>query len=232
MKRSFKFRHIYWISALSILVLILAACAPSGTSTTSPTGAAGGSSSSTDTPAASSAGTSAATEAATTASTSAATTAATAAATTASTSAAATPTGNIPVTGGTPTAAAGTSPAGTAMPAGTPSGPVTINLAANATKGNILVDGKGMTLYTYDKDTAGTSTCTGPCAAIWPPVLTNGAPTGGTGVDSSKLGTISLPDGSTMVTYNNKPLYYYSKDRAAGDTNGDGVGGVWHVVTP
>jgi len=118
------------------------------------------------------------------------------------------------------------------MPMNTPTGPTTINVSANATLGNILVDGKGMTVYTYDKDTAGTSTCTGACAAIWPAVLTNGAPTGGTGVDSSKLGTISLPDGSSQVTYNSKPLYYYSKDMAAGDVNGNGVGGVWHVVAP
>lgn len=127
---------------------------------------------------------------------------------------------------------AGTAPAGTAMPVGTPSGPAMINVASNAKLGNILVDGKGMTVYTYDKDTAGTSTCTGPCAAIWPPVLTNGAPTGGTGVTASNLGTITLPDGSTQVTYNSKPLYYYSKDMAAGDANGNGIGGVWHVVAP
>jgi predicted lipoprotein with Yx(FWY)xxD motif len=98
--------------------------------------------------------------------------------------------------------------------------------------GNILTDANGMTLYTFDQDTNGQSSCTGSCATLWPALLSNGAPVAGTGVDGSKLATISLQDGSTQVTYNGKPLYTYSKDTKAGDTTGDGVGGVWHVAKP
>jgi predicted lipoprotein with Yx(FWY)xxD motif len=89
-----------------------------------------------------------------------------------------------------------------------------------------------MTLYLYTQDTANTSTCTGSCAASWPPFLTNGAPVAGTGVTASMLGTITRADGTTQVTYNGFPLYYSNQDTAAGATNGEGVGSNWYVMTP
>ena len=91
----------------------------------------------------------------------------------------------------------------------------------------VLVDDKGMTLYTYDKDTANKSNCYGACATAWPPYVVIGtAPT----TLPAHLGTTKRTDGSVQYTYDTKPLYYYVKDTKAGDMTGDGVGGVWHVI--
>jgi len=94
--------------------------------------------------------------------------------------------------------------------------------------GDVLVDGEGMTLYVFDNDTDGTSTCTGDCEANWPPLT--GDVTAGDGVDDSLLGTTERDDGSVQVTYADQPLYYFAGDQAAGDLNGQAVGGVWWVV--
>ena len=113
-------------------------------------------------------------------------------------------------------------------------GAATVNVAEVGTFGEALVDGEGRSLYLFTNDTqnSGTSSCTGECLVNWPPLLTDGDPVAGDGVDQAMLGTISLPDGTTQVTYNGWPLYYYIDDTAAGDANGQGVGGVWFLVTP
>lgn len=108
----------------------------------------------------------------------------------------------------------------------------TVNLGKNSKYSSFLVDGKGMTLYLFTKDSPGTSTCAGSCATSWPPLLTNGTPVAGTGVDASKFGTFKHADGTTQVTYNGWPLYYFAKDQQPGDTTGDGVGSVWYLITP
>jgi predicted lipoprotein with Yx(FWY)xxD motif len=110
-----------------------------------------------------------------------------------------------------------------------------VSVANNAQLGNVLVDSRGMTLYTFKSDApGGKSTCTGQCAVNWPPLLVapGAQPSAGTGVTASKLGTITRPDGATQVTYNNMPLYFFFKDKAPGDVNGQGVGSVWYVATP
>ena len=136
----------------------------------------------------------------------------------------------------TPTAMPATSapvmPTATMAAMATPSSPATVNLGQNASLGSFLVDSKGMTLYLYTKDTPNTSTCNGGCATKWPALLTNGAPVAGTGVTASMLGTTTRTDGTVQVTYNGWPLYYWYQDKAAGDTNGEGVGSVWYVITP
>jgi predicted lipoprotein with Yx(FWY)xxD motif len=124
-----------------------------------------------------------------------------------------------------------TSPAATATVA-TGGVPAVVNVGQNATLGSFLVDSKGMTLYLYTLDSPGTSNCYGNCAVNWPPLLTAGAPVAGTGVTASLLGTTTRTDGTTQVTYNGWPLYYYVTDKAAGDTNGENVQGVWFVITP
>ncbi len=86
----------------------------------------------------------------------------------------------------------------------------------------------GFTLYVFDDDLAapGSSTCGGSCAATWPPLrVDDGVATGVT-----NLGTIVRGDGTLQATYDGRPLYFFSGDTVAGDTNGDGLGGVWHVV--
>ncbi len=108
----------------------------------------------------------------------------------------------------------------------------TISVATDAKLGKILVGDKGMTLYMFTKDGPNQSNCNADCLAKWPPLLTQGSPTLGAGVDASLVGTASLPDGSKIVTYNKMPLYYWVKDTKAGDTTGQGVGSVWYVVSP
>lgn len=131
-----------------------------------------------------------------------------------------------------PVATASAMPVATDTVASAPSSAATVMVGQNATLGSFLVDSKGMTLYLYTTDTPGTSTCTAGCASIWPPLLTTGAPVAGQGVNAAMLGTTQRADGTTQVTYNSWPLYYFASDSAAGDTNGEGKGGVWYVITP
>jgi predicted lipoprotein with Yx(FWY)xxD motif len=111
----------------------------------------------------------------------------------------------------------------------------TIALATNAKLGQILVDGKGMTVYLFVADTGTASTCYTSCAQFWPPVLTTGAPQAGTGAQMSMLGTTTRTDGQVEVTYAGHPLYYFLKDKVAGDATGQGVNGfgaLWWVMGP
>ncbi len=89
-----------------------------------------------------------------------------------------------------------------------------------------------MTLYMYTKDTKDTSNCYDKCAQAWPPLLQSAKPTVKDGVDASLLGTTTRKDGTVQVTYAGMPLYYYFKDKAAGDTVGQDVNSVWYVVGP
>ena len=101
--------------------------------------------------------------------------------------------------------------------------------------GQILVDGKGLTLYLFVADTGTTSTCYTSCATIWPPVLTTGAPQAGAGANATLLGTTTRTDGKVEVTYAGHPLYYFVQDKAPSDTTGQGVngfGGLWWVASP
>ncbi len=109
---------------------------------------------------------------------------------------------------------------------------VTVNISHNATLGDILVDGNGMTLYAWKNDQAGMSSCNAKCLANWPPLLANGTLTAGAGLIAANFGTAQTTDGRTMVTYNNKPLYHFIGDKAAGDTKGQAIGNVWFVVAP
>jgi len=111
------------------------------------------------------------------------------------------------------------------------SGAATVNLGQDDTLGSFLVDGKGMSLYLFTKDTPNTTVCYEDCAIAWPPLLTTGDPIAGEGVDASLLGTTTRTDGTIQVTYNGWPLYYYEKDQAPGDVTGQDVGGVWFVVS-
>jgi predicted lipoprotein with Yx(FWY)xxD motif len=89
-----------------------------------------------------------------------------------------------------------------------------------------------MTLYTRKSDPPGGSSCTGGCATTWPPLQASSSSlTAPSGV-SGKLDVFTRDDGSKQVTYNGMALYHYAQDSAPGDTKGQGVGGVWFVVTP
>lgn len=101
-------------------------------------------------------------------------------------------------------------------------------LVADSDLGQILTDADGNTIYYFANDSAGTSTCADDCLANWPPVPAEGTPTAGDGV-TAELGTTQATDGTTMLTVNGFPAYYYAGDSAAGDTNGQSVGDVWWV---
>ena len=99
--------------------------------------------------------------------------------------------------------------------------------------GRILVSG-GRTLYLFEKDKGPTSTCSGACASAWPPLTTSGKPKAGSGVKAGKLGTSKRGDGTTEVTYNGHPLYFYAGDAAPGQTTGEGLnqfGAEWYVLS-
>jgi predicted lipoprotein with Yx(FWY)xxD motif len=107
--------------------------------------------------------------------------------------------------------------------------------ASSTMLGTILVDGSGRTLYLFGKDQPNQSACAGACVAAWPVDPTSAAPKAGSGVKASLLGSIKRSDGTTQVTYNRHPLYYYSGDSQAGQQNGQGLnafGATWHAVTP
>jgi predicted lipoprotein with Yx(FWY)xxD motif len=123
---------------------------------------------------------------------------------------------------------------GTAPASGEASSVATVS-ASSTMLGMVLVDGSGRTLYLFEKDQPNQSACAGACVAAWPVDPTSGAPKAGSGVKASLLGTIKRGDGSTQVTYNKHPLYYYSGDSQTGQHNGQGVdafGAAWFVVTP
>lgn len=108
-----------------------------------------------------------------------------------------------------------------------------VGTATSPTLGIHLTGANGMTLYILTKDTPNQSTCTGACASTWPPltVSAGGSAQAGTGATGT-FGTITRADGSAQVVHNGMPLYYFKGDAQAGDTNGQGTGGVWFVATP
>ena len=94
-------------------------------------------------------------------------------------------------------------------------------------EGGMLVDSAGMTLYTFDKDVAGSgkSTCNGPCAVNWPPLSAAAATSG-----SGDWSVVVRDDGSKQWAFKGKPVYLWIKDQKPGDKTGDGVNKVWHIV--
>ena len=134
-------------------------------------------------------------------------------------------------------AAAPTSPNGnygygSSSPATQPAAAAGAIAVADSAKGKILVDGNGMTLYIYTKDSANTSNCSGGCAQAWPALAAVPTAGIGAGVDATLLGSITRADGSSQATYKSMPLYTYAKDTKPGDLNGQGKGGVWYVISP
>jgi predicted lipoprotein with Yx(FWY)xxD motif len=104
--------------------------------------------------------------------------------------------------------------------------------AVSSPLGTILVDQDGKTLYLFEADSMNKSNCSGGCLALWPAVMADGKATAGSGVSAGMIGTAT---GSSQVTYAGHPLYWFSGDTAAGDTNGEGLtdfGGAWYAVSP
>jgi predicted lipoprotein with Yx(FWY)xxD motif len=128
----------------------------------------------------------------------------------------------------------GASNASSPAPPKTASGESATVGVANENVGKILVDSRGRTLYLFEHDSGMRSTCTGACAAEWPPLRATGKTTVGAGANASIVATSARSDGKPQVTYNGHPLYLFSADQKAGDTNGQGVnafGGLWYVLS-
>jgi predicted lipoprotein with Yx(FWY)xxD motif len=106
---------------------------------------------------------------------------------------------------------------------------------AKSKLGRILVNAQGRTLYLFERDRKGKSSCTGQCAKFWPPLITGTKARAGAGAKASLLGRMKRADGRMQVTYNHHPLYTFAKDTKRGQTNGEGVdafGAEWYVVSP
>lgn len=105
----------------------------------------------------------------------------------------------------------------------------------NGKLGRYVVDGKGLTLYLFEKDKQGKSACYTSCAKVWAPLITSAKPTAGAGIVPSRVGTTKRTDGKLQATYAGHPLYHYDDDHKAGQTLGQGskaFGAAWYVVAP
>jgi predicted lipoprotein with Yx(FWY)xxD motif len=123
---------------------------------------------------------------------------------------------------------------GSTTTAANTAGAATVSIG-KAKVGRVLVGKNGRTLYLFEKDKGGKSSCSGACAAAWPPFTAKGQPQAGSGVTASKLSTAKRNDGAMQVVYAGHPLYYYAGDTTAGQTNGQGLdqfGAEWYVVGP
>src|SRR5262249_36786956 len=99
--------------------------------------------------------------------------------------------------------------------------------------GRILADGRGRALYLFTADTGDSSTCSGDCAAAWPPWIVKRKPRAAAGAKGALIGTTRRDDGHLQATYRGHPLYYFVGDRAPGEVNCQAVfefGGYWYVL--
>jgi predicted lipoprotein with Yx(FWY)xxD motif len=126
-------------------------------------------------------------------------------------------------------AAASQAPASEAPASEGATGGATVAVA-ESDLGEILTAAEGMTIYYFANDSEGVTTCEGDCLENWPPVVIDGDPTAGEGVEA-ELGTIDV-EGESWLTVNGFPAYYFAGDAAASDVNGQAVGDVWWVFGP
>ena len=89
----------------------------------------------------------------------------------------------------------------------------------------MVTDPDGMTLYVFDKDTDGVSTCYDDCAKKWPAYVAKEGDT-----MAEKWTMVDRTDGTKQWAFDGKPVYHFDEDKAKGDIKGDGVGGFWHVI--
>jgi predicted lipoprotein with Yx(FWY)xxD motif len=132
------------------------------------------------------------------------------------------------------TATGGGAPATTPSATQQAAGSGTVIKTASTSKGTVLVDAAGKTLYWFAIDTPTKSNCNGACATYWPPVI--GKPSAASGASlTMALGTITRSDGKVQATYGGHPLYTYVGDSGPGQVKGNGKnlsGGLWWAATP
>jgi predicted lipoprotein with Yx(FWY)xxD motif len=99
--------------------------------------------------------------------------------------------------------------------------------------GTVLVDARGRTLYLFEKDRNGVSSCSAACLAYWPALTSIGTPRAGNGVHQSLLKLARAHNGARQVTYAGHPLYTFVGDKRAGQTTGEGLhnfGAEWYAL--
>lgn len=109
-----------------------------------------------------------------------------------------------------------------------------VAFGAEGEHGLLIYDLAGHTLYTFDRDTEGKSSCYGACAKAWPPALIEGKPRAGGEAIPAEVGATKRKDGTVQLTYGGHPLYRFSRDRQ-GEIKGDEIeafGGEWHAMRP
>ena len=124
--------------------------------------------------------------------------------------------------------AASTGPSSGSSSSGSSSTSGVTAVTRSTSLGTVLTTASGMTLYHRTDESADKIECLSGCVASWPPYT---VPAGATPEGVSGLGTTTRPDGTTQVTYDGEPLYTYAGDSSPGQTNGNGVGGIWYAVT-
>lgn len=122
----------------------------------------------------------------------------------------------------------------TAPPPSPPPQPGTVVTTGASEFGEMLFDATGQAIYLFEPETTNEPECYDACAVAWPPVLTDGAPQAAGLVRGDLLGTVARADGTTQVTYNGHPLYFYVNEGKyeVECHNVDSYGGLWFVVTP
>jgi predicted lipoprotein with Yx(FWY)xxD motif len=131
--------------------------------------------------------------------------------------------------GGNGSNGSGYAATGTAAAAATP----TTLMTRQTNLGRVLVDSRGRTLYLFEKDRGMTSSCSGSCASIWPPLTSGSKPGAAGGLSRGKIALSKRSDGTMQVTYGGHPLYTYAGDAGPGDTKGEGLnqfGAEWYVL--
>ena len=104
--------------------------------------------------------------------------------------------------------------------------PAGVGVSSTA-KGEVLTDARGMTLYVFDVDKRGTSSCYGSCAETWRPLKVEKST-----VPQRQFSVVLRKDGTNQLSYKGRPLYTWWKDNAPGDINGDGFRDSWHIAKP
>jgi predicted lipoprotein with Yx(FWY)xxD motif len=115
-----------------------------------------------------------------------------------------------------------------------PRGMGLFSVTDNAALGQILADSAGMTLYTWAGDAPGTSSCSGGCATAWPPYLVDEGTATQLMAMSTRVGALARDDGTYQIAIDGQPLYYFQRDTAPGDANGEGSNGFgarWSVIS-